>query len=120
MPALIVGSHAAILAGGFNSARMFTTTREATLGVTIDRSKAHVLVHVDGAQRPVALAAAHDASQAITASVWAAGDTGHDVFFPNVDPAGGTTMVTVTGGAIGTGSIPLVAGTITELSVLAN
>src|SRR5262245_42513364 len=51
LPALIVGSRAAILAGGFNSARLFTSAREATLGVTIDRAKAHVLVHVNGTQR---------------------------------------------------------------------
>jgi len=119
LPLLLVGSRAVIQAGGFLSARAFTTAREATLGVTIDTAKAHVLVHVDGVQREVTLTAAHDAPQANAASTWAAGDLGHDVFFPNVDPAGGSTELTVVGGAIGTGSIPLEAGKITEISVLA-
>jgi len=120
LPALIVGNHAAILAGSFNSARLFTTAREATLGVTIDRAKAQVLVHVNGTQRAVSLTASHDAAQANAATTWAAGDTGHDVFFPNVELGGGSTRLTVDGGAIGIGDIPLVAGTITEVSVLAN
>jgi len=119
LPLLLVGSRAAIQAGGFNSARAFTVAREATVGVTIDAAKAHVLVHVDGVQRAVALAAAHDAAQANAATTWAAGDTGHEVFFPNVDPAGGSTELSVTGGAIGAGAIPLEAGKITEISVLA-
>jgi hypothetical protein len=120
LPMLLVGSRAAIQAGGFNSARLFTVARQATLGVTLDPAKAHVMVHVEGQQRAVAVAAAHDAAQANAASTWAPGDTGHDVFFPNVDPAGGSTLLSVTGGAIGTGTIPLAAGTITEISVLAN
>jgi hypothetical protein len=119
LPLLLVGSRAAIFAGGFNSARAFTTAREATLGLTIDAAKAHVLVHVDGIQRAVALAAAHDAAQANAATTWAAGDTGHEVFFPNVDPTGGATVLSVTGGAIGSGTIPLEPGKITEISVLA-
>jgi hypothetical protein len=34
-----------------------------------------------------------------------------------VDPAGGSTMLSVQGGAIGTGMIPLAAGTFTYVTV---
>ncbi|MEO8701294.1 MAG: hypothetical protein ABI867_14695 [Kofleriaceae bacterium] len=120
LPTIAVASNAVINAGGFWSGRNFTVARQASLGVTLDPAKAHVFVHVDGTPRAVAVAAAHDAPQANAATTWAAGDTGHEVFFPNVDVGGGTTMVSVTGGAIGTGSIPVAAGKITSVSLIAN
>jgi hypothetical protein len=122
LPMIAVANHAVIRAGGFWSGRAFTVARRATffqaIGAAYDPAKAQVLVHVNGTPRAVSLAAAHGPAQAINVMAWAAGDTGHDVFFPNVDVGGGTTMVSVVGGAIGTGSIPLVAGTITNVSVL--
>lgn len=123
VPTNLVANRDVILAGGFFSGRAFTTARQTTFfqgaGLTFDPTKAHVFVHVGGMPRAVSLAAAHDPAQAIVATAWAPGDTGHDVFFPNVDVGSGTTMLSVAGGAIGTGSIPLVAGTITNVSVLA-
>ena len=111
-----------ILAGGFFSARAFTTARQDTffqaVGQPFDSSKAQVFVHVSGTPHKVSVAAAHGPAQAIAATTWAAGDTGKNVFFPNVDVGAGTTMLTVEGGAIGTGAIPLEAGTITNVSVL--
>ena len=111
-----------ILAGGFFSARAFTTARQAsfftTIGQAFDSNKAQVFVHVNGTPHKVSIAAAHGPAQAIATTMWAPGDTGKNVFFPNVDVGGGTTMLTVEGGAIGTGSIPLVANTITNVSVL--
>jgi hypothetical protein len=111
-----------ILAGGFFSGRAFTVARQTTffqsVGAPFDATKAQVFVHVNGMPRAVSIAAAHGTTQAIVATTWGAGDTGHEVFFPNVEVSGGTTMLTVAGGAIGTGSIPLVAGTITNVSVL--
>lgn len=122
VPTILVANRDVILAGGFFSGRAFTTARQAsffqTAGLQFDSNKAQVFVHVNGTPHAVALAAAHAAPQAIVATAWAPGDTGHDVFFPNVDVGGGTTTLTVSGGAIGTGSIPLIAGTITNVSVL--
>ena len=111
-----------ILAGGFFSARAFTTARQdsffQSIGQQFDSNKAQVFVHVSGTPHAVSLAAAHGAPQAIATTMWAPGDTGKNVFFPNVDIGSGTTALTVAGGAIGTGDIPLVAGTITNVSVL--
>ena len=122
VPVILWANHEVILAGGFYSARAFTTARQMTFfqaaGLTFDATKAQVFVHVEGPQHAVSLAAAHAAPQTIVASTWAAGDSGHEVFFPNVEVGTGTTMLLVSGGAIGTGSIPLVAGTLTDVSVL--
>jgi hypothetical protein len=123
VPVILHANRDLILAGGFFSARAFTMARQATffqsIGQTFDPAKAHVVVHVNGMPTtPVALAAAHGPAQAVVATTWAPGDNGHDVFFPNVEVGGGSTMLTVSGGAIGQGAIPLVAGTITNVSVL--
>lgn len=122
VPTILVANRDVIQAGGFFSGRAFTTARQQSffqmIGVPFDATKAHVFVHVNGTPGAVSLAAAHAATQAIMTTTWGAGDVGKDVFFPNVDVGSGTTTLTVAGGAIGTGSIPLVAGTITNVSVL--
>ena len=119
MAAVAVANPATILAGGFWSGRMITTARLATLAPGADMSKAHVMVHVDGQRRAVAILATHGTAQAYSGTAWAAGESGSDVFFPNVDIASGSTTLTVVGGAIGTGSIPLQAGKLTMVTVLA-
>ncbi len=123
VPGIAVANKAVILAGGLFRGSNFTTVRQQSFfqdaGLTFDPAKAQVFVHVEGTPRAVAITAGHAATQAVT-TTWAAGDTGKSVFFPNVDVGGGTTMLSVTGGAIGTGSIPLVAGTITNVTVIAN
>jgi hypothetical protein len=122
VPTILFANNAVILAGGFFSGRAFTTARQTSFyqaaGITFDATKAQVFVHVNGTPHAVSLAAAHAAPQAIVATTWAPGDTGKNVFFPNVDVGSGTTTLMVSGGAIGTGSIPLIAGTITNVSVL--
>lgn len=125
LPAIAVARKAVILGpGGAFSARNFTAARRDTFfagaGLTFDAAKAHVHVHVIGTPRAVALGASHDAAQAYANTAWAAGDTGKEVFFPNVEVGTGTTMLTVTGGAIGAGEIPLAAGTLTTITVIAN
>ena len=121
LPGIIVADPAAIRAGAFFSARNFTTARQQTffqsIGQTLDPTKAQVFVHVDGMPRAVSLDAAHGAAQAVVQGAWAAGDTGTDVFFPNVDVGAGSTTLSVAGGAIGTGTIPLAAGTFTYVTV---
>jgi hypothetical protein len=122
VPTILFANRDVILAGGFYSGRAFTTARQASffqaVGVAFDATKAQVFVHVNGAPGAVSLAAGHAATQAIVAKAWAPGDTGHEVFFPNVDVGAGSTTLMVSGGAIGTGTIPVVAGTITNVSVL--
>lgn len=124
IPVIAIASQAVIQSGGFFSARAFTTARQETffqsIGVPFDSTRAQVVVHVEGTPRAVSLAATHGPVQAVAATTWAPGATGHEVFFPNVEVGAGSTMLSVAGGAIGTGSIPLVAGTITSVSVLAN
>ncbi len=121
-PTILVANRDVIQAGGFFSGSSFTTARQQTffqsIGVPFDPNKAQVHVYVNGTPHKVSLAATHAAPQAIMTSTWGAGDLGKDVFFPNVDVGTGTTTLTVEGGAIGTGSIPLIAGTITNVSVL--
>jgi hypothetical protein len=119
MGAIAVANPATILAGGFWSGRLITMQRLATLVPGLDAAKAHVIVHVDGQQRGVAILATHGTAQAFNGSTWAAGESGTDVLFPNVDVASGSTTLTVVGGAIGTGLIPLQAGKLTLVSVLA-
>lgn len=116
---IAVANSATILAGGFWSGRMITMQRLATLVPNVDATKAHVMVHVDGKQRGVAILATHGPSQAYSGTAWAAGEVGTDVLFPNVDVASGSTTLTVVGGAIGTGQIPLQAGRLTLVTVLA-
>lgn len=120
-PTILFAQKAVIQSGGFFSGRAFTTGRQATLGVTLDPTKAHVFVHVDGPERTVSLGAPHGTAQAIRSGVagsdWVAGAQGTEVFFPNVDVGTGTTMLTTDTGAVGTGTIPLVAGTLTNVSL---
>jgi hypothetical protein len=123
---IAVAKKAVILAGGFWSGRMFSMARQQTffqaVGIAFDAGKAQVIVHVDGTPRAVALVATHGPTQAFSGTAWAPGETGREVFFPNVDvaPGGGSTALSVVGGAIGTGSIPLAPGKLTMVSVLAH
>jgi hypothetical protein len=115
LPGLAVANKAVVLAGGFWSGRTFVQGRE-----THDTAKAQVYVHVVGPARAVSLDAGHTHGpiQAVVTSTWAPGDTGHEVFIPDVDPAGGSATLSIAGDAIGAGSIPLVANTMTTLTVI--
>jgi hypothetical protein len=115
LPALAVANKAVILEGVVWSGRNFVQGRE-----TVQAGKAHVYVHISGPARTVSLDVAHShgPTQAVMTDTWAPGDTGHEVFIPDVDPAGGTATLSVTGGANGAGAIPLVADKITTLTVI--
>lgn len=128
IPTILVANKDVIFSGGMFSGRAFTTARQATfftdgVGVPFDATKAQVFVHVAGAERELSLAAAHGPAQTVTVGTvttdWVAGSTGNNVFFPNVDVGSGTTTLSAVGGAVGTGSIPLVAGTITNVTLFA-
>jgi len=125
IPTILYASKAVIQSGGFFSARSFTTARQTTffqkVGVPFDAAKAQVFVHVDGPARTITLGAAHGPTHAVVVGTvstdWAATESGQDVFFPNVDVGTGTTTLGITGNAVAPESIPLIAGTITNVSV---
>jgi len=123
MAGIAVAHRDVIRAGAFFSARNFTAARRDPFfqqaGFSFAPALAQVLVHVHGTPRAVSIAATHAPAQAIVDKTWAPGDTGHDVFFPNVDPGASSTTLSVAGGATGTGTIPLVAGKFTYVTVCA-
>jgi hypothetical protein len=127
MPATAISQPAVFFAGGAFVARAMTadrvTTFYASFGSSFDATRGNLLVHVDGGPRTVSISSASDPPQAFDGAVWAASTVGGDVLFPNIDLGSAMspqTTVTVTGGAIGTGSVPLAAGAITYIAVVAN
>jgi len=121
--AVLVAEQAVIDAGGRFSARAMTQHRQdemfGLIGTAYSAAKAQLVVHVDGAQRQVTISTAgHDTTQKFDGAAWAAGDTGSDVFFPNVDP--GATQITVTGASVGATTLTLEANRYTYLTVRAN
>jgi hypothetical protein len=125
IPGLAIATRSVVDAGGGFVARSLDDARigpfYASFGSTFDPAKGQLLVHVNGTPRAVSITAPHDPVQAFDGTAWAGGDTGGDVFFPNIDlGAAATTDVSVAGGALGTGSVPLIAGTITYMAVVMN
>jgi hypothetical protein len=128
MPTILFAQKAVIQSGAMFSGVSFTIARQTTffqmVGAAFDATKAQVYVHIDGPVRTLSLAAAHGTAQAVVSGTvgfdWVAGSAGVSVFFPNVDVGSGTTMLTADGSAIGTGAIPLVAGTITNVTIKTN
>jgi hypothetical protein len=119
VPGIAIADPAVIASGQIISLRSFTTVRAGTLGVALDAAKGHVFVHVDKTAQQVQLSAAHDTTQYFDGTSWnTTGPTGVNVFFPNV-PAG-TTSVTMSGGAVGEGTVPVEAGKITYLTLVGN
>ena len=100
------------------SMRTMNPTRAADFGY--DATKGQVFVHVVGTPHAVAVAAAHGAAYRFDGTAWAAGDTGSDVYIPNVAVGSGTTTVTVTGTTGIPPSVPLLAGKFTYLTALSN
>lgn len=102
------------------SLRMFTAARAATfyasLGLTFDATKAHVLVFQAGDRERIALSGTHGTPQngnddaSPGTFVWSAGDTGRYVLFPNVDVTQPT--ATIDGSSFPV-VVPLTAGTLT-------
>ena len=124
IPTIILAAKAVIQSGGFSSARAFTTARQTSffqkVGVAFDSTKAQVFVHLDGPARVVTLGAAHAATQSVIVGTvstdWQPSESGQDIFFPNVDVGTGSTTLGITGTSVAPGTIPLVPGTITNVS----
>lgn len=122
---IAIAPPAVVEAGGGFEARTMTSARAAAFyagfGATFDATRGNLLVHVTGVPRALAVSGAHGPAQAFTGTAWQAGDTGRDVFFPNIELGGmmPMTTVTVTGGnAVGLGAVPLAAGAITYMAVI--
>jgi len=113
LPGLAVASKDVFLAGGLWSGRGFVMGRQ-----TVDPAKAQVFVHVHGKAREVSIGAAHGQAQARTDSGWQPGAMGQDVFFQDVEIGSGETTVSAMG-AIVPEKIPLVAGTMTNVTIVA-
>jgi hypothetical protein len=125
LPAAAIVPPAVFYAGGHFVARALTAARVSTfyaaVGSAFDAARAQLLVHIDGPARAVSITSPHAAEQAFDGTRWAAGSTGGDVYFPNIDVTGSMmTTVTVAGGAIGTGSLALHSGAIMYMTVIAH
>ena len=113
----LIDAHAMFSARAMSMARV--TTFFTQVGQAYDATKGQVFVHVEGTQHPVAISSAHAATQKWNGTAWAAGDTGINVFFPNVDVGSGTTTISVTGGtANGAGAYPVVANKFTWVTIV--
>jgi hypothetical protein len=115
-PGIIIADSDVINAGAMYSARMYTEADAASFAP--DAAKAQVLVHVEGTQRAVSITGTHGATMAFDGTSWAAGATGVNVLFPNVDVGGGTTTITMAGTTLGGGSAPLAANTFTFVTLV--
>jgi hypothetical protein len=123
IPGIAVAPPAVVLRGVDYVARSLTTARVATfyaqIGTAFDATRAGLLVHVVGPERAISISAPHAPAQRFANGSWSTGMTGADVYFPNIEvPAQSVTIVTVDGGALGTGSVPLAAGAITYMTVI--
>ena len=108
-----------VASNGSYSIRSFTQTTGATM-FNYQTDLAHVFVHIVGASRTVSVSAPVERGYAFDGTRWRAGDRGSDVYFANVDPAGGATKVTVQGQVAGLPpTIPLEAGKLTFVVVAA-
>src|SRR6185436_19211440 len=104
------------------SARAMTQARQdamfSQIGESYNPASAQLVVHVAGTPRAVSITSSHATNQRYDGSVWAEGNTGSYVLFPNVDP--GATTISVAGGAVGTGTVTLEMGAYTYATVIAN
>lgn len=114
VPGIVVVNKAVIQTGAMLSYRAFTTTRGADFG--FDATKGGVFVNISGTPRAVSVAGA-GGPHAFDGSTWSQGATGKQVYFPTVAP--GTASVTMSGTAIGTGSVEVTAGAITYVTIVA-
>ena len=122
VPGIIIADKAVIESGATVSARAFTAAEQTMFAsqslFTYDSTKAQLFVHVDGTPAAVSITGTSDAPLAWDGTKWAAGNTGANVFFPNVVSASGTTTISIAGTALGTGSYPLEPGTITYATLV--
>lgn len=124
VPGIIIADKAVIDSGAVISARAFTAAEQMMFAsqslFTYDSTKGQVFVHVDGTPAAVSITGTSDPPIAWNGTTWAAGNTGVNVFFPNVVSASGTTTISIAGAstALGAGSYPIEPGTITYATLV--
>ncbi|HEY4181575.1 MAG TPA: hypothetical protein VGM90_32230 [Kofleriaceae bacterium] len=122
-PTIVYYQQDVIKSGALYSARSITDARKATffndvVGVPFDGTKGQVFVHVVGTPRDITLDAGHAGVVAIKATAWEPGTSGHEVFFGNVEiTPSGTAVIGTSGCAVGVGPVPVLAGTITNVTL---
>lgn len=113
---------AVLAAGATFSVRAMVESRMASMstqiGTPFNLADGQLYVHVQGTPRAGSISTRHSPTQRFDGTTWAAGDTGSDVFFPNVSIDTGPVTVSVAGDAIGAGSYTLEAGKMTYLTVV--
>lgn len=122
LAAVAIVPDAVLAAGAKFSVRAMMESRMASMstqiGTPFNLSDGQLYVHVDGPARAVSISTRHSPTQRFDGAHWAAGDTGSDVFFPNVGIDTGPVTVSVAGGAVGTASFTLEGGKLTYLTVV--
>lgn len=100
--------------------RAFSTNRQtafyAQIGALYDSTRGALMVHVAGTQVPIAISVMHDQVERYDGTTWSAGNTGTDVYFPNIPV--GTASIQVPSGTDGAISVPIEANTITYATVV--
>jgi hypothetical protein len=125
LPTIIYADHAVIKAGAAYSPRAMTMARQMSfftqIQQTFDPTRGQVFVHVHGMKFPkITISADHGPPQVVSGQTWVAGDSGADIFFPNVAVGTGKVKLQIAGGGAGQTEIPVVAGTLTNVAVLPN
>ncbi|HEX3761112.1 MAG TPA: hypothetical protein VHW23_20595 [Kofleriaceae bacterium] len=124
MAAVAIVPGAVLVPGASFSVRAMVQSRltsmETQIGAPLDPSKGQLYIHVVGTPHAITISAAHGAAQRFDGSQWAAGDTGSDVLFPNVDLSGGVVGVTIAGNVVGNGNFTLEPGKLTYLMMVVN
>jgi hypothetical protein len=113
----VVVSRMVVQSGALLSYRSFTTTRAADFG--FDARLGQVYVHVHGGSRMVTTATPPGVKKIFDGTAWIDGTTGSDFYLGNI--AGTSTTLVVSGGSsFGGGTVPLVPGRFTYVTIVAN
>lgn len=107
-----------ILSGTTYSVRSFKRPRAAELGFAA--SRAHLYVHVAGGARRVEVSAPSERAYSFDGTDWVPGeDTGTDIYVANIDAGDGQTKLEIPDVIGNPGTVPLEAGRLTFLVVVA-
>jgi len=116
VPAVLIADQSIVNSNMVLSARAMTAMRQtamfAQVGAPYDAAKGQLVVHTIGTPGAVSITASHGATQAFDGATWTAGDSGSDVFFPNVAP--GATQVSASNMTF---TVTVEAGKYTHLTV---